>query len=236
MIKLQEITKKYGENTLFENFSAELSQESVTCLLGASGLGKTTLLNIIAGLTAPDGGGVIFEGFSENRPACSYVFQEHRLLPWLSVYDNLALVLKNTKKPDGSRFSRTEQRDLIFRQLALVGLEGYEKHPIQALSGGMLQRVSLCRAFLYPAEILLLDEPFKALDSKLREGLYEAFFRAYENQTLRRSVVLVTHDIPEALRLSDRLLVLSGAPAQIVGSFEKEQFTPGLEEKIKTLL
>lgn len=236
MIKLQEITKKYGENTLFQNFSAELPQETVTCLLGASGLGKTTLLNIIAGLVPPDVGQVVFTGFSEARPACSYVFQEHRLLPWLNVHDNLALVLKNAKKPDGSRFSKAERQTMISRQLALVGLEDYEKSPIQALSGGMLQRVSLCRAFLYPSEVLLLDEPFKALDPKRKEELYEAFFRAYENQEKRRSVVLVTHDIPEALRLADRLLVLSGSPAEIVGSFDKNDFSPALEEKIKMLL
>lgn len=236
MIKLQEITKKYGENTLFQNFSAVLPPESVTCLLGASGIGKTTLLNIIAGLVPPDEGEVVFAGFSEARPVCSYVFQEHRLLPWLNVQDNLALVLKNAKKPDGSRFSKSEQRALISRQLALVGLEDYAKSPIQALSGGMLQRVSLCRAFLYPSEILLLDEPFQALDPKRKEELYEAFFRAYENQERRRSIVLVTHDIPEALRLADWLLVLSGSPAETVGSFDKNDFSPALEKKIKMLL
>lgn len=236
MIKLQGIAKKYGENTLFQNFSAELPPASVTCLLGASGIGKTTLLNIIAGLVPPDGGEVVFTDFSEARPACSYVFQEHRLLPWLNVRDNLALVLKNAKKPDGSRFSKAEQWALISRQLALVGLGGHEKSPIQALSGGMLQRVSLCRAFLYPSEILLLDEPFKALDPKRKEELYEAFFRAYEDQEKRRSVVLVTHDIPEALHLADQLLVLAGSPAKIVGNFEKNDFSPTLEEQIKILL
>lgn len=236
MIKLQKITKKYGENTLFQNFSAELPAESVTCFLGASGLGKTTLLNIIAGLVPPDEGKVVFTGFSEARPACSYVFQEHRLLPWLNVYDNLALVLKNVRKSDGSLLSKAEQRTLIFRQLALVGLEDFEKSPIQALSGGMLQRVSLCRAFLYPSEVLLLDEPFQALDPKRKEELYEAFFRAYENQEKRRSAVLVTHDIPEALRLADRLLVFSGTPAEIVGSFDKKDFSPALEKEIKMLL
>jgi len=237
MIKLDDISKSYGGRELFSHFSAEFTEHRVTCILGASGVGKTTLINIAAGLVTPDGGKVVFETDGKERPLRgSYVFQEHRLLLWLDVHDNLDLVLKNARKPDGAFFTKNERSELIRQQLALVGLEAYELANINELSGGMVQRVALCRAFLYPSEVLFLDEPFKELDPKLKDELYETFFRAYENDSSKRTVLFVTHDISEALRLADKIVVLAGSPANIVGSFEKSEFSEELTEKIKELM
>jgi len=204
-------------------------------------VGKTTLINLLAGLVLPDGGEIALSSEKTGGELLgSYVFQEHRLLPWLNVHENLELVLKNAHKPlDGSEnplYTKEERRQLIKKQLKLVGLEAYEFSPINELSGGMVQRVALCRAFLYPADILFLDEPFKEQDTKLKSELYETFFRAYENDAARRTVIFVTHDISEALRLADTIYVLAGAPAEIVGKFDKADFTAELKDKITELL
>ncbi|NCB74432.1 MAG: ABC transporter ATP-binding protein [Clostridia bacterium] len=251
MIKLENISKKYGAHELFSNFSAEFEEHRVSCILGASGVGKTTLINIIAGLNKPDGGIVRF-GSQEGELRGSYVFQEARLLPWLNVHDNLDLVLKNARKPLASEkaddlmrvkhgrgdehFTKEERIELIRKQLRLVELEPYEFSMPSELSGGMVQRVALARAFAFPADILFLDEPFKEQDPKLKEELYESFFRAYKNDEAGRTVLFVTHDISEALRLADTIYVLAGTPAEIVGKFDRAEFSDELKNKIKELL
>lgn len=242
MIKLEDISKKYGSGEVFSHFSAEFEEHRVSCILGASGVGKTTLINIMAGLVTPDGGHVSLTSSdkTDGLIRASYVFQEPRLLPWYNVHDNLDLVLRNAdpSRKDGKTevYKKQERSDLIKKMLQAVGLEKYEFSKLTELSGGMVQRVSLCRAFLYPAEILFLDEPFKEQDTKLKEELYDTFFRAYENDASRRTVIFVTHDISEALRLADTVYVLAGAPVQIVGKIDRSEFDDGVAEKIKNLI
>ncbi|MDO4552309.1 MAG: ATP-binding cassette domain-containing protein [Bacillota bacterium] len=223
MIKLENVCKSFDGTPLFRDFSAQFREGEVSCLLGPSGVGKTTLINMLAGLVRPDSGRIVMP--EEFR--VSYVFQEPRLLPWYDVCGNLEFVLRDV-------LPKEERLPQIRHYLELVGLEDYLHAPISALSGGMVQRVSLCRAFLYPSRLLLLDEPFKGLDSKLKEELLEAFSHIYEGDG--RTVFFVTHDIEEALKLADVVHVLAGRPVEIAGRFLREGFGPHTRQEILSLL
>ena len=211
---------------------------------------------MVAGLATTDSGriSITSDGKSSARRS-SYVFQDPRLLPWMNVHDNLDLILKNVKKQSDREkttdhvlakeeyseakngyFTKQERNELIKKQLKLVGLSDYEFSPLSELSGGMVQRVAICRAFLYPSDLLFLDEPFKEQDTKLKDELYETFFRAYENDAARRTVLFVTHDISEALRLADTIYVLAGSPATIAGKFDRAEFDADIGERIKALI
>ena len=224
MINLNNISKRYGELVLFENFNATFEEHLVHCILGGSGVGKTTLIHMIAGLVTPDSGSVDLP--ENSRP--SYVFQEPRLLPWFDVFGNLDFVLHEVY-PD-----KQERQDIILHYLEKVGLEDFAHASLQSLSGGMVQRVALCRAFAYPSTLLLLDEPFIGLDSKLKEELLEFFARIYEED--ERTVFFVTHDIPEALRLADTISVLKNRPVQVAGRFIKSEFAADLPLRIRDML
>lgn len=188
MIELRNVTKRYGAQTVYEDFSLSLEEGKITCLLGASGCGKTTLLNMLAGLTP-------FEG--EIVPAglrCSYIFQQPRLVPNLTVGGNLRLVCKDEER--------------IVGMLARVGLsEKRNAYPAE-LSGGQAQRVSVARAFLHPAKLFLMDEPFSSLDTALKIRLIGLFCELWREQS--PTVVFVTHDAEEACMLAHRVLIFSG--------------------------
>lgn len=190
---LDQVTFAYGEKRIFDRFSLTLEEGEITAVLGASGVGKSTLLRLIAGLSTPTAGSV---------PACraSYMFQEPRLLPTLDVLHNLTAI------PDIS-----EERARLF--LTAVGLEDDLRSYPGALSGGMAQRVSMARAFAYPSDLLLMDEPFKGLDLSLRTRLYEVFLSLWRERRL--TTVLVTHDTEEAVALASRVVVLAGTPATV---------------------
>lgn len=188
MIELRNVTKRYGAQTVYEDFSLSLEEGKITCLLGASGCGKTTLLNMLAGLTP-------FEG--EIVPAglrCSYIFQQPRLVPNLTVGGNLRLVCKDEER--------------IVGMLARVGLsEKRNAYPAE-LSGGQAQRVSVARAFLHPAKLFLMDEPFSSLDTVLKIRLIGLFCELWREQS--PTVVFVTHDAEEACMLAHRVLIFGG--------------------------
>lgn len=201
MIRLENISKSYGGNVVFSNFSMELRDDVITSILGPSGCGKTTLLNIIGAVGDADAGRV--NGVGGRR--ASYVFQEPRLLPWLTVRENIEFVLK------GSRDEIRRQTDEI---LSIVELDGCsEMYPSQ-LSGGMCQRVSIARAFAFPSEIMLMDEPFSSLDHALKKNIIERFLSLWKKKT--RTVIFVTHDIDEALTLSDDIFIFSKSPVAVL--------------------
>jgi NitT/TauT family transport system ATP-binding protein len=193
-MKLNNISKHYGNNTVFSDFSLDIEDNKITCILGKSGCGKTTLLNILANLTA-------YEGTTDvENEKISYIFQNQRLLSNLTVDGNLRYVLKNCN------LSQIEIDEQIKEILKLVKLEENSKMYPRQLSGGMAQRVSLARAFVYPSNILLMDEPFKGLDISLKKHIVETFKNLYK--THKKTTVFVTHDIEEALLLGDRVIIL----------------------------
>lgn len=187
MIELKNITKRYGNLTIYENFNFSIEEGRITCILGESGSGKTTLLNMLAGLTP-------YEGTISPALKCSYVFQQPRLVPNLTVMQNLLLV--------------SGQKQRAEELLEEVGLfEKAQAYPAE-LSGGQAQRVSLARAFLYPSDLILLDEPFSSLDLRIKLKVADLFLRLREREG--RTAVFVTHDIDEAAMLAHRIVVLKG--------------------------
>lgn len=205
-LRLHHITKSYPGLELFTDFSLSFREKSITCILGPSGCGKTTLLNIIARNTSIDLGEV--SGY--NGKEVSYIFQEPRILPWKTVEDNVRFVLKDIMTP-------ALQQETTAKILSLVGLEGKETLYPSQLSGGMKQRVSIARAFAYPSHLILMDEPFKALDYQLKKNLMDAFINLWTED--QRTVIAVTHEVDEALYLGQEVIVLSHPPAKITGRF-----------------
>ncbi len=202
-LEIKGLHKAYGEMAIFRDFSLTFPLGQITCILGPSGCGKTTLLNIIGGLTIPDGG--LLSGFEDKT--ISYIFQDPRLLPWKTVEENISFVL-NHNLPEA------ERKKITSRFIRLVDLEGFEGYYPSKLSGGMRQRVSIARAFAYPSDIILMDEPLKGLDIALKLNLIRAFSKIWSND--RRTVIFVTHDVEEALLLGNEIFVLSRTPVQIV--------------------
>jgi len=201
-MQIEHLSKAFGDNIVMEGFSLEVRPNGITCLIGPSGCGKTTLLNIIAGTLSPDDGAIIRSANEEGRT--SYLFQEPRLMPWMTSLENVALVLEGDV---------AEAKDM----LNAVGLEdSLEKYPNE-LSGGMKQRVSMARAFSYPSKMLLMDEPFQNLDTKLKSDLLKVFMKLWKQD--RRTVVWVTHDLTEACLVADEIVCISGKPMKIDGSF-----------------
>lgn len=190
--------------------SFALTPREFVCLLGPSGSGKSTLLRILAGLLRPTAGEVRFRTLSEEAapPTISLVFQDANLMPWRTVIENIALplLLKGV--------SREQALNLAQKWVSLVGLEGFEKAWPRDLSGGMAQRVAMARALIQEPDLLLLDEPFGALDALTREKMAAELLRLWQQQ--RTTVLMVTHSISEALLLSDRVLVFSARPGRVV--------------------
>jgi len=209
----QAINKHYpkqdGSLVVLNDFTCKINPDSITALLGPSGCGKTTLLRLAGGLELPDSGSIELES-SEIGPI-SYLFQEPRLLPWYSVLTNVELVLRPLMS------ERTLRVERAMHFLEMVGLADFLRFKPDELSGGMRQRVAVARAFAFPGKVMLLDEPFQSLDHALRLSLLKAFTELWKND--RRTVLFVTHDIPEALLIADEVVCLSHRPARIIEDF-----------------
>jgi len=180
-----------------------------TALVGASGCGKSTLLRLIAGLDTPDAGQILLNGTQVRGPSrdCGLIFQDHRLLPWLSVLQNIELALS------GTTHSPQARQKLSRSSLDLVGLADFANAFPRQLSGGMAQRVALARGLVNRPPLLLLDEPFSALDSLTRARLQTELLRIWAHEG--NSMLLVTHDVEEAVLLADRVIVLAANPGRI---------------------
>ena len=198
-----------AEREVLRGVSFDVGKGEIVGVLGASGCGKSTLLRLIVGLDRDYSGRIAVAGEGAQDPArkIAMVFQDHRLFPWLTVAENVGLAL------DRSALSRTEKAERIRHHVDLVGLSDFiDAYPRQ-LSGGMAQRAAIARALVSEPEILLMDEPFGALDSLLRLRLQDELLRIWQHRAI--SIVVVTHDIEEALYLGDRVIVLEANPGRI---------------------
>ena len=206
-IEIKNIKKAYGEFQILNDFNLTIPRDKIICIVGSSGCGKSTILNIVSGLVKPDGGNII----NVDDKLISYVFQEPRLLLWKSAKDNLKYVLKG-KVEDEILDSYVEN------WLDNVGLSEYKDFYPRQMSGGMMQRLALARAFAMPSNLLLMDEPFKGLDAPLRHKMIELLQRLWEND--KKTIIFVTHDIQEALLIGHRVVALSGRPAEVLDNIE----------------
>lgn len=209
ILQAEHITKAYGDNQVLQDISIHLEESELVCVLGVSGVGKTTLFNILSGLVLPDRGQILLENedVTGKTGNLSYMLQKDLLLQHKTVLDNVALplVLKGVKKK-----AAREQAAAYFKQF---GLEGTElKYPSQ-LSGGMRQRAALLRTYMCGDRVALLDEPFSALDTLTRTAVQEWYLGVMEE--IKLSTLFITHDIDEAILLSDRIYIMSGKPAII---------------------
>lgn len=192
----------YPDKEIYKNFNAVFFGGKINVVLGASGVGKTTLLNALTGFLG-------FDGEIENMPKnVSYIFQSDRLVKTISVEKNLDFVLKSAIS------DKTARKNAIYDMAKLLEISDVLKRLPTEISGGQAQRVQMARAFLYPSEVMLLDEPFKGLDVSLKTRLIKKFLELWGRDG--RTVVLVTHDVYDALLMGDKVFVLSGSPADIV--------------------
>ncbi len=221
---IENVSKVYptrkGDFTVLENINLTVYEGEFICVIGHSGCGKSTLLNMVAGFNKPTTGEIRLQNklITKPGPDRMVVFQNYSLLPWLTAFDNVMLAVKNVY-PQNSRAQNTE---IVKDHLEMVGLTaGSNKKPGQ-LSGGMRQRVSIARALAIRPEVLILDEPFGALDILTREELQEELLKIWQEHQV--TVLMITHDIDEAVLLSDRIVMMTNGPKATIGEILEVPF------------
>jgi NitT/TauT family transport system ATP-binding protein len=219
LVAIESVTKAFptlaGDTTVaLDDVSFAIAADEFVTVVGPSGCGKSTLLKLIAGVVEPTRGRVLVRGRPRAGPRrdVGMVFQSPVLMPWRTVLDNVLFPIEMLRLP--VREYRAEAQ----RLLDLVGLSGFERSYPRELSGGMQQRVSICRALIYDPQLLLMDEPFGALDALTREEIGLQLLRVWQER--RKTVVFVTHSIPEAILLADRVIVLAARPGRVVRTIE----------------
>jgi nitrate/nitrite transport system ATP-binding protein len=218
-----------GELTVFENVNFGIKKGEFVCIIGHSGCGKSTILNILAGLDNSTGGAVIMEGHEVSGPSLDrgVIFQNYSLLPWKSALNNIRFAVK-ARWP---RWSKEQVLAHSMKYLEMVGLKGAEHRKPSQLSGGMRQRVSIARAFAIEPKLLLMDEPFGALDALTRGNIQEELVKIW-NET-NQTVFMITHDVDEAILLADRILLMSNGPyAQVAEAVVIDLPRPRTREEI----
>jgi nitrate/nitrite transport system ATP-binding protein len=210
------VTFSRGPNRseVLRDVSLRVAKGEFISIIGHSGCGKSTLLNVIAGLVKATSGGVLLEDHEVNEPGPdrAVVFQHHSLLPWLTVFENVLLAVD---KVFGGRKSRSERREWVMHNLALVHIEHAKDKRPHEISGGMKQRVGIARALAMEPKVLLLDEPFGALDALTRAHLQDSVMEIHGK--LGNTVIIITHDVDEAVLLSDRIVMMTNGPAAGIG-------------------
>jgi NitT/TauT family transport system ATP-binding protein len=218
LIQLENVSKVFGtrkgEIVAVSEFSYEIHKGEIVTLVGASGCGKTTLLNMVAGFLAPTSGTISLDGapITGVEPRCGMIFQSYALFPWLTVRKNVELGPRLNGVPKKIR------RDEAQQFIEMVGLEGFEDSYPGELSGGMRQRVALCRVLANKPDILLCDEPFAALDAMTRQVMQQELLRIVGESG--QTVLFITHSIDEALILSDKVVVMSARPGRVKEVYE----------------
>lgn len=243
-IDIKNISKSFHDGSsgldtnILSNISLDIEPGSFISIIGPSGCGKSTLLRIISGFLFPDSGTVEVDGKTVEGPGVDrgFMFQDHVLFPWLSIYDNIAFGLRAQGTYDKRK---DDVKEIIHR----VGLDGYEDHFPYQVSGGMQQRASLARALIGHPKILLLDEPLGALDAFTRMAMQEEIYKVWQES--HTTMIMVTHDIEEAIFMAQKVVVLSSHPGKILREIpielkrpvdrESEQFTAYKAEIMKTL-
>ena len=223
-VEIDQLGKSYGRAVIVRDFSLDVGEGEFVCLLGHSGCGKSTVLSILMGLNEPTTGGVVIGGREIDGPGTDrgVVFQSATLLPWLSVRGNIDLALDQVRSP------RARSAEAY---LEAVGLGGRGDLYPRELSAGMQQRVGIARAFSLEPRLLLLDEPFSLLDALTRMDLQDELMALWERT--RRTVVMVTHDVDEAILLADRIVMMTNGPAATVGEiFEVPFLRPRRREEL----
>ncbi|MCC0706558.1 ABC transporter ATP-binding protein [Clostridioides sp. ES-S-0190-01] len=208
-LSIENINKKYDNHIIFKNFNIDFNIDNVNCILGKSGCGKTTLLNIISGIIENDTCNLNIKESSNkigSKIDVSYIFQEDRLIDWLTVEENIKIVVNK-------HYSKTQLDKVCDEYLDLVGIIKYKKFYPQMLSGGLRQRVNIARAFIYPSKTIIMDEPFKSIDAKNKQIIMDNFKDILKKE--KRTVLFVTHDIEEALFLADNIFILGDSPMRI---------------------
>ncbi|WP_459614223.1 ABC transporter ATP-binding protein [Bordetella sp. 2513F-2] len=208
------VHKQFGDLNVVDDFSSEFQTGELVALVGPSGCGKSTLLHLAAGLERPSEGQVLADGqaVAGPHPSRTLVFQEHALYPWLTLRDNVALAL------EFQGVSKAQARERAVAWLGRVALGGFENYYPHQVSGGMRQRAALARAFIAQPQTLLMDEPFGALDALTRLSLQDVLRQLLREE--QPTVLLVTHDVDEALFLADRVVVFSPRPARVLREFD----------------
>ncbi len=219
-LEVKNVSKSFDGKPVLKDVSVELNKGELVCLLDVSGGGKTTLFNIISGLLSPDNGQVLLDGKDiTNQPGhISYMLQKDLLLPYRTIEDNAALplLLKGVKKK--------EARMTVSPMFEQFGLEGTQKKYPSQLSGGMRQRAALLRTYMFSKEVALLDEPFSALDTITKSSMHKWYLNVMDQ--IQLSTLFITHDIDEAILISDRIYLLSGSPGEIKGEIVIKESRP----------
>jgi len=206
-IRIRDLRKMFGQLIAIDGVSVDIAHGEFFMIVGPSGCGKTTLLRILAGLESVTSGAIEIETPNSQRPVNSMIFQGDSIFPWMTVWDNAAYGLKMRRAPASTI------KDVVGHYLARTGLTRFAKYYPHQLSGGMRQRVSIARAFANDPEILLMDEPFSALDAQNKLLLQEELLHIWEEH--KKTVVFITHSVDEAVFLGDRIMVMTAQPGKV---------------------